>query len=48
MSAIERTFKSLFLAELLSGMALTFRYMFKQKVTINYPFEKVPLSPRFR
>ncbi len=48
MSAIERTFKSLFLAELLSGMALTFRYMFKQKVTINYPFEKGPLSPRFR
>ncbi len=48
MSAIERTFKSLFLTELLSGMALTFRYMFKQKVTINYPFEKGPLSPRFR
>ncbi len=48
MSAIERTFKSLFLAELLSGMWITFRYMFKPKVTINYPFEKGPLSPRFR
>ncbi len=42
------TFKSLFLWELLSGMALTFRYMFKPKVTINYPYEKGELSPRFR
>lgn len=42
------TLKSLFLWELLSGMALTFRYMFKPKVTINYPYEKGELSPRFR
>jgi NADH-quinone oxidoreductase subunit I len=42
------SFKSLFLWELLAGMALTFRYMFKPKVTINYPFEKGELSPRFR
>lgn len=40
--------KSLFLAELVSGMWLTFKYMFKPKVTINYPHEKSLLSPRFR
>ena len=40
--------KALLLIELLQGMAMTFRYMFKPKVTLNYPFEKGPLSPRFR
>lgn len=29
-------------------MALTFRTMFKPRFTINYPYEKGPLSPRFR
>lgn len=29
-------------------MALTLSYMFKKKVTINYPYEKGPISPRFR
>jgi NADH-quinone oxidoreductase subunit I len=48
MNAIARGIKSVFLWELLCGMALTFRYMFKKPVTINYPFEKGPLSPRFR
>jgi NADH-quinone oxidoreductase chain I len=43
-----KLFKSLFLTELISGMALTFKYMFKPKVTINYPYEKAALSPRFR
>lgn len=41
-------FKSFFLVELISGMALTLRYMFKKKVTLNYPHEKHLLSPRFR
>ena len=41
-------FKSLFLAELISGMWLTFKYMFKPKVTLDYPHEKAELSPRFR
>lgn len=41
-------FKSLLLVELLSGMFLTLRYMFKPKVTINYPYEKGEISPRFR
>ena len=40
--------KSLLLKELVSGLFLTIRYMFKPKATINYPYEKGPLSPRFR
>lgn len=36
------------LKEIVCGMALTLRYMFKPTVTINYPFEKGPISPRFR
>ena len=40
--------KSFTLFELLQGMFLTLKYMFKAKVTINNPHEKGPLSPRFR
>lgn len=36
------------LKEIVIGHALTLRYFFKKKVTINYPYEKGPLSPRFR
>ena len=39
---------SILLAELIAGLAVTFRYMFKPAATINYPHEKGPLSPRFR
>ena len=48
MSFIDRTARAFLLWELLQGMATTFRYMLKPKVTINYPYEKGPLSPRFR
>jgi NADH-quinone oxidoreductase subunit I len=49
MSMIEnRTAKSWLLAEIVMGMTLTLKYFFKPKVTINYPFEKGPLSSRFR
>jgi NADH-quinone oxidoreductase subunit I len=48
MTTFARATKSLLLVELLSGMALTFRYLFRPRVTINYPYEKGPLSPRFR
>ncbi len=48
MGVIDRGIRSIFLAELVSGMALTLRYFFRQKVTLNYPYEKGPLSPRFR
>ena len=40
--------KSFTLFELIQGLFLTFKYIFKSKVTINYPHEKGPLSPRFR
>jgi len=48
MSFFDRTARDWLLTELFSGMALTFRYMFKPRVTINYPYERGPLSPRFR
>ena len=48
MAFLDRAARSLFLTELLGGMALTLRYMFKPKVTINYPYEKGPISSRFR
>ncbi|OYV36662.1 MAG: NADH-quinone oxidoreductase subunit I, partial [Acidocella sp. 20-61-6] len=38
----------LVLSEILVGMALTLRYVFKPKATINCPFEKNPISPRFK
>jgi NADH-quinone oxidoreductase subunit I len=43
-----RPVRTLLLAELLSGLWLTLRYMFRPKYTLNYPYEKGPLSPRFR
>src|ERR1700712_1342506 len=45
---LDRFARSYLLVELLSGMAMTLRYMFKPKATLNYPFEKSPESPRFR
>ena len=48
MGFLERGTRSLLLTELLSGLGLTLRYMFKRPVTVNYPYEKGPLSPRFR
>lgn len=40
--------RSFLLPEIVKGLSLTFKYMFKPRVTINYPHEKGPLSPRFR
>ena len=40
--------KSFFLWELLAGLRVTFRYLFKRKVTVQYPEETTPISPRFR
>ena len=48
MSTFIKTIKSFALYEIFLGMFLTLKYMFKPKVTINYPHEKGPLSPRFR
>lgn len=48
MIAIKDYFKSLILLELLRGLALTGRYFFRKKITVQYPEEKTPMSPRFR
>src|SRR3990167_7718435 len=40
--------KKILLWELLKGLALTLRYFFKKKITIQYPEEEVPSSFRFR
>ncbi len=40
--------RGLLLMEIVSGLWLTLKYMFKTPVTVNYPLEKGPLSPRFR
>lgn len=41
--------KRLFLLDIFKGMWLTLKYMFfKSRVTLNYPFEKGKISPRFR
>ena len=48
MGRIDRHAYSLLLTELVSGLWLTLTYMFKRPVTVNYPYEKGPLSPRFR
>jgi NADH-quinone oxidoreductase subunit I len=48
MSFLDRTARAFLLTELFQGLALTLKYMFKPAVTINYPYEKGPLSVRFR
>lgn len=48
MNTIVNYIKSLFLVELLKGMSVTGRYLFKKKITVQYPDEKTPMSPRFR
>ncbi|MEC9315127.1 MAG: NADH-quinone oxidoreductase subunit NuoI [Pseudomonadota bacterium] len=48
MRQIRHFFKSFFLWELLQGLRLTGRYLFARKVTVQYPEEKTPQSPRFR
>ncbi len=40
--------QSLMLWELLKGLQLTGRYLFKRKITVQYPEEKTPQSARFR
>ena len=48
MSAVSNALRSFLLLELGKGLFLTLKYFFKPKVTINYPYEKGSLSPRFR
>ncbi len=48
MNAIRQYFKSFMLWELLLGLRLTGRYLFKKKFTVQFPEERTPQSPRFR
>jgi NADH-quinone oxidoreductase subunit I len=48
MNAIKEFFRNLLLLELIKGFALTGRYLFARKITIEYPEEKAPQSNRFR
>ena len=48
MNKFLKIIKNTLLIEVLEGLLLTIKYFFKKKVTINYPFEKGVLSPRFR
>ncbi len=48
MARLDQAARSLFLSEFVSALFLSLRYFFAPKATINYPFEKGPISPRFR
>ena len=48
MRTLREYFDTWFLTELLRGMRVTGHSLFKRKVTVQYPEEKTPLSPRFR
>jgi len=48
MSFVKRAVKTWLLGELFIGLMLTGKYMFKKKITVEYPEERTPLSPRFR
>lgn len=48
MSRIKFYLKSFLLWELFKGLAVTGRHLFKKKITVQYPEEETPISPRFR
>jgi len=48
MSSFKHHFRSWALVEIVTGLAKNLQYVFKRKVTLNYPYEKGRLSPRFR
>ena len=43
-----RLIKTIFLSDFISALFLAVKTIFKRKKTVNYPFEKGKLSPRFR
>ena len=45
---ISRIFKTVFLIDFLGAFMIAIKEIFKSKKTINYPFEKGKISPRFR
>ncbi len=48
MNSLKRMMKSFLFLELLQGLMVTGRYLFKRKMTIQFPEERTPISPRFR
>lgn len=48
MDTIRNFFKTFLLVELVKGLMLTGRYFFARKITVQFPEEKTPISPRFR
>ncbi|MFO1351148.1 MAG: NADH-quinone oxidoreductase subunit NuoI [Gammaproteobacteria bacterium] len=48
MTALRQFFKTFMLWELLLGLKLTGKYLFARKITVQFPEERTPLSPRFR
>ncbi len=45
---LRRIVKSFTLWELFKGLRLTLSYFYKKKITVQYPDEEMPISPRFR
>lgn len=45
---VKHYIRSFLLLELISGLKLTGKYFFKKKITVQFPEEKTPISPRFR
>jgi len=48
LESVKNYFKSFLLWELILGLRLTGRHLFRRKITVQYPEEKTPMSPRFR
>jgi len=48
MSLLKKASKTWLLLELVKGLSVTGRYFFQKKITVEYPEERTPLSPRFR
>ena len=47
-ASVKHFFSTFLLWELLTGLSLTGRYLFARKITVQFPEEKTPQSPRFR
>jgi len=45
---LNRFFKIIFLSEFVKAIVIAIKEILKKKKTINYPFEKGSISPRFR
>ncbi|SVD37028.1 uncharacterized protein METZ01_LOCUS389882, partial [marine metagenome] len=48
MSKVSQIIRTFTLWELLKGLRVTLHNFFVKKVTVQYPEEKTPQSPRFR